>query len=269
MDDERLEEIWDEIWSLLEEGQSEAAVGRVLGALNEESDSPELRYLLGVSLVDLDEVQAAIPELQNAAETATGWADAHSALAWALFRDCRFEEARAIMERALALDAGIPEVHQLRGLLAERAGDEATALVAFAEARRLDPEGYPEPLEMDEEEFLSLAQAAVSELDEKTRALLDETALFVQDFPAEELLTDADPPLDPQILGLFLGRSLLEQSVQDSGTLPNTIYLFRRNLERAATTRKELEDEIRITVLHEIAHHFGWGEEDLDEKGFG
>jgi predicted Zn-dependent protease with MMP-like domain len=92
--------------------------------------------------------------------------------------------------------------------------------------------------------------------------------MFIQPFPSEELLRDDDPPLDPQILGLFLGRNLLEQSVQDSGTLPNSIYLFQRNIERTATSREELEEEIRITVLHEIAHHFGWDEAELEERGF-
>jgi predicted Zn-dependent protease with MMP-like domain len=46
------------------------------------------------------------------------------------------------------------------------------------------------------------------------------------------------------------------------------MFLFQRNLEREATSRQELEDEIRITVLHEIAHHFGWNEEELEARGF-
>jgi predicted Zn-dependent protease with MMP-like domain len=142
-------------------------------------------------------------------------------------------------------------------------------LTAFAEARRLDPEAYPEPFEMSEEEFLTVAQSAVDELDERSKAVLESTALFVQPVPAEELLADADPPLDPQILGLFIGRSLLEQSIDDSGQMPNTMYLFQRNLERMADGEEDLRREIRITVLHEIAHHFGWSDEELEEKGFG
>ncbi|MDP6461500.1 MAG: metallopeptidase family protein, partial [Gemmatimonadota bacterium] len=60
---------------------------------------------------------------------------------------------------------------------------------------------------------------------------------------------------------------LVDQSVSDTGTLPNTIHLFQNNLERFATDRETLENEIRTTVLHEIGHHLGWDEDDLKERG--
>jgi predicted Zn-dependent protease with MMP-like domain len=93
---------------------------------------------------------------------------------------------------------------------------------------------------MDEDEFLEVAREAVAELDEKVLTVLEDTAFFVQDFPSDELLRGTDPPLDPQILGLFVGRSLLEQSVDETGTLPNAMFLFQRNLEREATSREVL-----------------------------
>jgi predicted Zn-dependent protease with MMP-like domain len=266
-DDPRLETIRDEIWTLLEDGDSEAAASAALRALTDYGEAPELRYLLGVALLDVDEPAAALAELERAAHDAPDWADAHSALAWAQFRLCRFRDAERSVRRALELDPSFSETHQLRGLLAERAGDGDTALAAFAEARRLDPEQFPEPFEMDEGEFLEIAQITVAELDEETRDALEETAFFVQPFPSEELLLEGGDPLDPQLLGLFVGRSLLEASVQDSGMLPNTMYLFQNNLQRTATTRDELEDEIRVTVLHEIGHHFGWDEEELAARG--
>jgi predicted Zn-dependent protease with MMP-like domain len=120
---------------------------------------------------------------------------------------------------------------------------------------------------MNEDEFLAVAQHAVDELDPEIREVLEDTAFFVQPLPPEELLKDCVPPLDPQLLGLFVGHNLLERTVQDSGRLPNTMYLFQKNLERAVSSREELEEEIRITVLHEIGHHLGWDEEDLEKRG--
>ncbi len=267
MNEAQLEAIWDEIWGLLREGDSQAAVTAALKALNDHGDQPEFRYLLGVALLDVDEMEAALPELRRTVEMAADWPDAHSALAWAAFRTCDFDLARKEAAATLKLDGEAAEAFQLQGLLAERDGDEAAALQAFAQARRLDPERFPEPYEMGEEEFLDVAKQAVEEVDEPVRKVLEDTAFFVQPIPSEELLRDSEPPMDPQILGLFLGRSLLEQSVADSGMLPNTLYLFQKNLERIAGSREELEEEIRITVLHEIGHHLGWDEEEIAARG--
>lgn len=267
MNEERIEELWGEIWTLLEAGRSDEAAAAAFRALGEDGDAPEFRYLLGLSLLDLDEVEAALPELERTVDAAPEWGAAQSALAWAWFRLCRFEEAREHVARALELESELADAHHLTGLLAERDGDEGRSLVSFAEARRLDPERFPEPYSMGEDDFLRVAQSVIDELDPEIRRTLDGAPFFVQPFPAEELLTSEDPPLDPQLLGLFVGRSLMDQSVQDSGALPNTLYLFQKNLERSVASRRELEEEIRITVLHEIGHHLGWDEEDLAERG--
>ena len=267
MDEARLQQLWDEIWELLDADQTEEAIARTLRALNHEGEEPELRYLLGVGLLDAGEPGAAIPELELATAELTDSGDAFAALAWARFRTCRFDEASEAVEAALVMEPDLADAHQLAGLLAEREGDEVRARREFGTARRLDPESYPKAFEMKEEDFLGVARGVIAELDDEIREVLDDSAFFVQPFPDEELLVDSDPPLDPQLLGLFVGRSLLERSVADSGAMPNTLYLFQNNLQRSATTRDELEDEIRITVLHEIGHHLGWDEDDLEERG--
>jgi predicted Zn-dependent protease with MMP-like domain len=267
--DERVEILWEQIWDLLEQGHPDEAAAAALKGLSETGEIPEMRFLLGIALLEMDEAQASATELEKTVELDPSWAQAHEALAWARFRSCDFETASDEVEAALELDPTLADTHHLRGLLAEREGKEDEAEESFAEARRLDPERYPLPVEMDEDEFLAIAREAVADLDEEIREVLEETAFFVQPFPSAELLAGADPPLDPQILGLFQGRNLLDQSVHDSGSLPNTMYLFHRNLERASSTREELEEEIRITVLHEVGHHLGWDEEELEERGLG
>jgi predicted Zn-dependent protease with MMP-like domain len=71
---------------------------------------------------------------------------------------------------------------------------------------------------------------------------------------------------DPRILGLFSGVPMPDQSVlgPPSGSV---IQLLQRNLERDARDEQDLADEIRITVLHETAHYFGAGEQDMHRFG--
>ena len=123
MDEGRLEQIWNEIWALLENGSSDLAASTILRILNEEGDAPELRYLLGLSLMDLDEVEAAIPELESATSQDPEWPEAFVALAWAQFRVCRFEDAQEAIDGVLQMDPEVAEAHHLQGLLAERDGD--------------------------------------------------------------------------------------------------------------------------------------------------
>jgi predicted Zn-dependent protease with MMP-like domain len=66
------------------------------------------------------------------------------------------------------------------------------------------------------------------------------------------------------MLGMFRGPSLRERV---GGELPPAIFLFQRNLERAARTREELVEQIRVTVLHEVGHLLGLSEEELHERG--
>jgi predicted Zn-dependent protease with MMP-like domain len=89
----------------------------------------------------------------------------------------------------------------------------------------------------------------------------------VDELPRREVLTAEDPPLPPDLLGLFVGRSLLERSHLDLPGVPEAIYLFRRNLLRFCTNREELAREVRTTVQHEVGHLLGLDEDDLGDLG--
>jgi predicted Zn-dependent protease with MMP-like domain len=62
---------------------------------------------------------------------------------------------------------------------------------------------------------------------------------------------------------------MTERSVEYSGMLPDAIYIFQEDIELVSRSEKELVRQVRTTVLHEIGHHFGMDEEDLDELGYG
>ena len=131
----------------------------------------------------------------------------------------------------------------------------------------MDPENFPMPLEMADEEFDALVERSVRELPEAVRKELDEIPVMIESLPRREILQDGDDdPLAPDLLGLFVGRHLLERSHQDTPA-PGAIFLFRRNLLRACHDPEELAKEIRVTVQHEVGHLLGLDEDDLDRWG--
>ena len=73
--------------------------------------------------------------------------------------------------------------------------------------------------------------------------------------------------VSPDMLGLFDGVPLPETGEDGVVLRPNRIYLFQRNLERMSATRAELDEQIRITLYHELGHYLGFEEEDMDDLG--
>jgi predicted Zn-dependent protease with MMP-like domain len=83
-----------------------------------------------------------------------------------------------------------------------------------------------------------------------------------------EIVVEDENPDDPDLFGLYLGIPLTERS-DYAGVLPDKIAVYRIPLEEEfGDDPAVLEDEIRITVLHEIAHHFGIDEDRLSELGW-
>jgi predicted Zn-dependent protease with MMP-like domain len=72
-----------------------------------------------------------------------------------------------------------------------------------------------------------------------------------------------------ELLGLFRGVALIERSITAPPLYPDTIFLFQGPLEEMAETVEELEEQIEITVVHEVAHYIGMDEERLAELGYG
>ena len=187
----------------------------------------------------------------------------------AAFELIRFEQAREDALRAVAVNPDMAEAHDLLARIAEYLGREEEAREHAAEARAIDPEAFPAPLEISADDFAALVEESLKELSPPFRRKLDEVPVIVDDLPRREILAAEDPPLPPDLLGLFVGRSQLERSHLDLPGVPEAIYLFRRNLLRTCADRDELMREVRITVRHEVGHLLGMDEDDLDELGLG
>jgi predicted Zn-dependent protease with MMP-like domain len=101
-------------------------------------------------------------------------------------------------------------------------------------------------------------RAALAELPPELAAALENVAVAVED----------EHPDDPDLFGLYEGVPLTERSSWDAGGLPDRITIYRVPLQEEFPDPEELRREIRITVLHELAHLFGIDEDRLDELGY-
>ena len=100
-------------------------------------------------------------------------------------------------------------------------------------------------------------RAALDELPPHLAAALKNVAVVVED----------ENPEDPDLFGLYQGVPLPERG-DDAGLLPDKISIYRLPLEDCFPDADELREEIRITVLHELAHYFGLDEDRLTELGY-
>ncbi len=120
--------------------------------------------------------------------------------------------------------------------------------------------------------FETLVRRAIDRLPKQFRDHLANVEFIVDDRPSAEVLELAGiAPEDDDLLGFYDGVPLTERSEYSDAPSPvtDTIYLFQKSLEEMCQTEDELVEEIRITVLHEIGHHFGLDDDEIEELGFG
>ncbi|UUL76491.1 metallopeptidase family protein [Pseudarthrobacter sp. Fe7] len=130
------------------------------------------------------------------------------------------------------------------------------------------PDGPDEPygFTMSPDEFEVAVQAALDSIPERLARAMDNVAVFIDDDYAP------GPGEDPGtvLLGLYEGVPLTERdSWWDAGSLPDRITIFREPILDICDSREEVIHEVAVTVVHEIAHHFGISDDRLHELGWG
>lgn len=111
--------------------------------------------------------------------------------------------------------------------------------------------------ELDEERFGELVDRALDSIPERLVAMMDNVAIII-----------ADQGEEPGILGLYEGIPLTERDDYGGFAMPDRIFIYRLPLCAMCETEEQLVDEVRVTVIHEIAHHFGIDDDRLDELGW-
>lgn len=121
---------------------------------------------------------------------------------------------------------------------------------------------------MDRKEFESLISDAIGELPEEFRKKLNNVAVIIEDYPSEELLERMDVPPGDTLFGLYEGVPLTERGYFSEPLYPDRILIFQRAIEDECDSPEEVKDELKITLVHEVAHFFGMDDDYLEEIGY-
>ncbi len=117
-------------------------------------------------------------------------------------------------------------------------------------------------------EFDRIVKRAVRRIPSEIRDHLEDLVISVHKRPTPAMLREMDMPHGEPLLDLLPGSLMLEKSITAPSLEPDTILLFQEPLEEMCETVEELEEEIEITVIHEVAHYIGMSEERLAELGY-
>jgi predicted Zn-dependent protease with MMP-like domain len=124
-------------------------------------------------------------------------------------------------------------------------------------------------IKLSETEFDEIVKKAVGRIPQEISEYLNNIVITVQKRPSKRMQEEMGLGPDEPLLGLFEGVPLIERSVTTPPLYPDMIYLFQEPLEAMCESLEELEEEIEVTVVHEVAHFIGMTEERLAELGYG
>jgi predicted Zn-dependent protease with MMP-like domain len=114
------------------------------------------------------------------------------------------------------------------------------------------------PVEMTRERFEELVRDALDEVPGELLDMMDNVVILVED----------EAEGDTELLGLYEGHALTERGWHYGGVLPDRITIYRNPILRICDREHDVIEEVAITVVHEIAHHFGIDDERLHELGW-
>ncbi|GAB3994749.1 metallopeptidase family protein [Glycomyces albus] len=113
---------------------------------------------------------------------------------------------------------------------------------------------------MGPEDFEAAVADALDAVPQELMAMLDNVVILVEEEP--------DGP-NKNLLGLYHGTALTDRGWEYGGVLPDTITIYRGPTLRMCSSKEEVVEEVAVTVVHEIAHHFGIEEDRLHDLGWG
>ena len=274
--EQRLERLYEAASSASAEGRMEDALRlcdealELIESAGDEAESysySDFVMLIGDAHWGAGEYEEAYQAYHKVALNDPDRIDARVAVGVSLFHLCRFQAAQAQLEMCSVDDPGSAEAWYYLGLLSLRREQRELAMRHFETANELLEERFKVPVRIEEKDIIAIVERLVGELPAELRKALANVPIVIEKRPDEDLLFSEDPPMDPLILGLFDGIPLTEMAHDVIVTKPTRIILFIENIWLVAYDRATLEDELWITLKHEIGHFLGLNEDELAERG--
>ena len=124
-------------------------------------------------------------------------------------------------------------------------------------------------MKLSAREFDKVVKRAIKRIPLEIQNHLKNILISIRSAPSKRILSEMGLPADYPLLGLYQGTPLMERISLFPPLYPDTILIFQKPLEEACQTVDELEMQIEVTVVHEIAHFVGISDERLKELGYG
>lgn len=121
---------------------------------------------------------------------------------------------------------------------------------------------------LSRQEFRRLVSEAIASLPALVLERLENVEIVVEDWPTPETLESVGIDPSETLFGLYTGTPLTERGSWYGMVLPDKITLYQRPIEEVCRTKRQVREQIRTTLMHEIGHFFGLSEDQLEEAGY-
>lgn len=123
-------------------------------------------------------------------------------------------------------------------------------------------------MKVSRKRFEALVASALDSLPEFIQEAMSNVDVVIEDWPTEEQYAELGLAPEEWLFGLYEGTPLIERGVAADPLMPDKITIFKGPLEEACQSAEQITEEIRRTVVHEVAHHFGIDDDRLAELGY-
>jgi predicted Zn-dependent protease with MMP-like domain len=121
---------------------------------------------------------------------------------------------------------------------------------------------------MNRAEFRRLVEEALTRIPDEFRLAMHNLQIVIEDWPDPAVMEDVTGDPDEVLYGLYSGTPLPDRGADYGNTTPDVITLYQSPLEEDFPDREELRHEIEVTLVHEIAHYFGFDEDMIERYGY-